>query len=149
MTDTKALLAIIDKMTATEADKAAMRQQVRDGNGNTRFAGTAIMTYERGTNGNGPIAIIERNEFPIAPPPARYPVIGKYDDGRIWTHEDRYEPWAIDDIVNVEGTIWWVRDEGRKRGGLDITAEYNDMIDAHLMADIDATEYDNSPAGQS
>jgi hypothetical protein len=42
MTDTKALLAIIDKMDATEADKAAMRQQVRDGDPNTCFAVYAI-----------------------------------------------------------------------------------------------------------
>ena len=39
---TDELLAIIDKMDATDADKAAMRQQVRDGDPNTSFAVYAI-----------------------------------------------------------------------------------------------------------
>ena len=87
-------------------------------------------------------------EFPIAKPALQYPVIGKWDAGQIWTHEDRYERWAVDDIVNVDGTLWRVADEGRKRGGFDITAEYADMCDRTEQREIDASEFDASAAGQ-
>jgi hypothetical protein len=79
-------------------------------------------------------------EFPIAPPPPRYPVIGKWDAGRIVPHEPRTEPWLI-------GTIWRVADFGHKRGGFDITAEYDAMIEREQMADIAATQADMRQEG--
>lgn len=83
-------------------------------------------------------------EFPIAPPPPRYPVVAKWDAGRIVPHEPRLEPWMIDDVVVIGETVWLVTDEGVRRRGRDITAEYEAM----QLAAVAETEYDAGPAGQ-
>jgi hypothetical protein len=78
-------------------------------------------------------------EFPIERPPPQYPVVGKYDAGRIVTHEPRFEKWMVDDVVEIDGRYWHVLADSGKNRGWDVTAE---------LADIEQTQDAESYRGQ-